>query len=213
VKVTDSLSESGSNPSVAADDSANVYVVWQDTRDFGSYGHDIYFAFSSDSGQTFAPNVCVNDHMGIAGAWDWNPSVCVNDSADVYVAWFSGRNDPSGNNPDIYCASGILTCIEEDEMLIVNTGCINVYPNPFRERIEIKYQIPETGSNLWVCVKVYNIAGRLVRTLVNEPQDPGYYRVLWDGKDNLDNAVSSGIYFYRIEAGNFTAMKKIVKTR
>ena len=62
-------------------------------------------------------------------------------------------------------------------------------------------------------LKIYDITGRLIKTLVNEPQEPGYYKVLWDGKDNLDNAVPSGIYFYRIEVGNFTAVKKIVKTR
>jgi len=94
------------------------------------------------------------------------------------------------------------------------------YPNPFSasgEQItEIRYQIPKqvnSRQNPVVSMNIYDVTGRLVRTLVNELQEPGYYRVLWDGKDNLDNAVPSGIYFYRIEAGNFTAMKKIVKTR
>jgi flagellar hook assembly protein FlgD len=61
-------------------------------------------------------------------------------------------------------------------------------------------------------MNIYDVTGRLVRTLVNELQKPGYYRVLWDGKDDLGKAVASGIYFYRIEAGDFTAVKKIVKT-
>ncbi len=87
------------------------------------------------------------------------------------------------------------------------------YPNPFEQVTEIRYQIPETGVNPYVSLRIYDVTGRIVRTLVNETREPGYYRVLWNGKDNLDNAVPSGIYFYRIEAGNFTAMKKIVKTR
>ncbi len=87
------------------------------------------------------------------------------------------------------------------------------YPNPFGKITEIRYQIPATGVNPYVSLRIYDVTGRIVKTLVNEPQEPGYYKVLWDGKDNLDNAVPSGVYFYRIEAGNFTAMKKIVKTR
>ncbi|MBE0410797.1 MAG: T9SS type A sorting domain-containing protein [Anaerolineales bacterium] len=87
------------------------------------------------------------------------------------------------------------------------------YPNPFKQNTEIKYQIPETGSKQWVCLKVYNSAGRLVRTLINEPQNPGYYNVLWDGIDDFSEKVSSGVYFYRIEAGDFTAMRKIVVMR
>jgi len=88
------------------------------------------------------------------------------------------------------------------------------YPNPFEKITEIRYQIGiGSRQKSVVSMNIYDITGRLVKTLVNEPQEPGYYKVLWDGKDNLDNAVPSGIYFYRIEAGNFTAMKKIVKTR
>jgi hypothetical protein len=84
------------------------------------------------------------------------------------------------------------------------------YPNPFKQNTEIKYQIPETRSKPWVCLEVYNAAGRLVRTLVNEPQNPSYYKVLWDGKDDFGKRVSSGVYFYYLEAGGFTAMRKIV---
>ncbi|NOR17413.1 T9SS type A sorting domain-containing protein [candidate division WOR-3 bacterium] len=90
------------------------------------------------------------------------------------------------------------------------------YPNPFGKITEIRYQIPkevDSRQKSVVSMNIYDVTGRLVKTLVNEPQEPGYYRVLWDGKDNLDNAVPSGIYFYRIEVGNFTAVKKIVKTR
>jgi flagellar hook assembly protein FlgD len=62
-------------------------------------------------------------------------------------------------------------------------------------------------------MNIYDVTGRLVKTLVNEPQEPGYYKVLWDGKDDLRKAVSSGIYFYRLEAGDFTAMRKMVVMR
>lgn len=87
------------------------------------------------------------------------------------------------------------------------------YPNPFERITEIRYQIPETGVNPYVSLRIYDVTGRIVKILVNETREPGYYRVLWDGEDDSDKAVASGIYFYRIEAGDFTAVKKIVKTR
>jgi len=87
------------------------------------------------------------------------------------------------------------------------------YPNPFERITEIKYQIPATGVNPYVSLRIYDVTGRIVKTLVNEPQEPGYYQVLWDGEDDSDKAVASGIYFYRIEAGDFTGMRKMVVTR
>lgn len=86
-------------------------------------------------------------------------------------------------------------------------------PSPFERLTEIRYQIPDTGSEPWICLKVHDVTGRLVRTLVNEPQGPGYYRVLWDGTDDLGKTISSGIYFYRFEGGDFTAVKKMVMLR
>jgi len=76
------------------------------------------------------------------------------------------------------------------------------YPNPFNPFTEIKYALPR---NSFVSVKVYNLAGELVETLVNEYKDAGYYRVAFDGTN-----LASGVYFYTIEAGKFKASKKMV---
>lgn len=89
----------------------------------------------------------------------------------------------------------------------------SAYPSPFERLTEIRYQIPRTGSEPWIYLKVHDVTGRLVRTLVNEPQGPGYYRVLWDGSDNLGKTIPSGIYFYRFEGGNFSDVKKMVMLR
>ena len=93
---------------------------------------------------------------------------------------------------------------------------LQVSPNPFKDKVNIRYQIPkgvDSRQNPVVSMNIYDVTGRLVRTLVNEPQEPGYYKVLWDGKDDLGKAVPSGIYFYRLEAGDFTAMRKMVVMR
>ncbi|MEW6687036.1 MAG: FlgD immunoglobulin-like domain containing protein, partial [Candidatus Edwardsbacteria bacterium] len=61
-----------------------------------------------------------------------------------------------------------------------------------------------------VSLKIYNVAGQVVKTLVNEPQEPGYYAVRWDGKNESGVGVASGVYFYRLRAGDFTATKKMI---
>jgi hypothetical protein len=83
------------------------------------------------------------------------------------------------------------------------------YPNPFNPSTTIAYDIPE-GDNVQVQLKVYNMRGQLVRTLVNESKSEGSYQVQWDGTDNYGRRVSSSVYFYRIKAGEFSKTRKMV---
>ena len=78
-------------------------------------------------------------------------------------------------------------------------------PNPFHTRTVISYSLPATTK---VTLEAYDVAGRLVETLVSETQGPGLYQVCWDRKDNR-----SGVYFYRLQAGEFTYTKKMVLLR
>jgi hypothetical protein len=84
------------------------------------------------------------------------------------------------------------------------------YPNPFNAGTLIRYEIPKAGL---VVVKVFNAAGQEVRTLVNAPQQPGYHQLHWDGLDAQGNAVPSGFYIYRLEAGAFMQSNKMLMLR
>jgi photosystem II stability/assembly factor-like uncharacterized protein len=84
------------------------------------------------------------------------------------------------------------------------------YPNPFNLSTKIVYQLPETGD---VSLKVYNIQGQLVRTLVDEIQKSGEHTVLWDGLANDGVEVTSGVYFYRLESGKEVKTRKMVLLR
>ena len=76
------------------------------------------------------------------------------------------------------------------------------YPNPFNPQTMIRYGLPEDAQ---VRLVVYNVAGQKIKTLVNEEQEAGYHECIWDGKD-----VASGIYFYRLQAGDFVQTRKMV---
>jgi len=81
------------------------------------------------------------------------------------------------------------------------------YPNPFNPETRISYALPVGAS---VEIVVYNIAGQKVRTLVNGHRPAGYHETVWDGRNASGNMVSSGIYFYRIIAGEFTQSRKMM---
>jgi photosystem II stability/assembly factor-like uncharacterized protein len=76
------------------------------------------------------------------------------------------------------------------------------YPNPFNPNTTIKFQLPHSS---WVSLKVYNTLGQEVAPLVGQHKDAGYYQVQWDA-----SKVPSGIYFYRLQTGNFVETKKMV---
>lgn len=93
------------------------------------------------------------------------------------------------------------------------------YPNPFNPATVIKYSVPSVGmhpgklrASQLVTLKIYDILGREIATLVNEEQAPGNYQVIFDATSAGGN-LSSGVYFYRLQAGGFVATKKMVLLR
>ena len=81
------------------------------------------------------------------------------------------------------------------------------FPNPFNPSTEIRYEIPD---DLLVSVAVYDVAGRLIRSLINEPKPAGSYSVVWDGKNDIGANVATGVYIYSIDAGKHRQNKKTV---
>ncbi len=86
------------------------------------------------------------------------------------------------------------------------------YPNPFNPSTTLKFRIPaKHGSkSVRTVLRIYDILGRLVRTVVDEELAPGFYARQWDGLNNDGMRTSSGVYFYRIRAGDFTETKKMM---
>jgi len=100
-----------------------------------------------------------------------------------------------------------LTGVKPSEPLYVNS-LGNNYPNPFNPVTTIRYSIKERAH---VSLKVYNAAGQLVRTLIDEVQAPDEVKpVEWDGNNNGGHTVSSGVYFYKMVTKNFAQTKKMV---
>jgi flagellar hook assembly protein FlgD len=84
------------------------------------------------------------------------------------------------------------------------------YPNPFNPTTTITYQLPEQRD---VTLVVYNILGQVVKSLVQNVQSSGTYAVRWDGTNDHGTGVSSGVYIYRLKAGNFVQSRKMMMLR
>jgi hypothetical protein len=84
------------------------------------------------------------------------------------------------------------------------------YPNPFNPTTTIRFQIADPGM---VSLKIFNVAGQLVRTLVNEPVKAGYYEIPWNGINNNGHNVASGVYFYRLDTPGYSRALKMVILR
>jgi hypothetical protein len=83
-------------------------------------------------------------------------------------------------------------------------------PNPFKRQTSINYQLTKPGL---VSLKVYNVAGQIVKTLVNGVQSGGGCNVKWDGRDDNGNDISNGVYIYRLQAGDMSQTRKMVVLR
>jgi len=81
------------------------------------------------------------------------------------------------------------------------------YPNPFNPVTTIRYDVPEQSH---VRMEIYNVLGQKVAVVVNGIQDPGFHAVRWNGTNMYGNPLSSGMYFYHIQAGDFRSIKKLI---
>lgn len=153
---------------------------------------DITIAFYSDTAGI--------DTSGIANVViDSSRNRIIADVAHFSTLVLYGETQPTGiDEPDL------ISQIPDKFILEQN------YPNPFNPETRIVYQIPR-GTK--VTVKIYNILGKEIRTLVNKSQSLGRHEVVWDGTNNFGHPVSSGIYIYQLRAENFVAAKRMILIR
>ena len=181
-------------PSVAVS-GENVHVSWEDLRD-GNY--EIYYKRSTDGGLNWGFDTRLTNNAGLSQF----PSVAVSGSS-VHVVWQDARDgnnfeafykrDPTGNLTGII---NISSEVPEGFSLSQN------YPNPFNPVTNIRFSIPKAGN---VKLVVYDALGREAAILVNSLYPAGTYNV------DLDASMfSSGVYFYRLESGSYTNVKKML---
>ncbi|MBP7310232.1 MAG: SBBP repeat-containing protein [Candidatus Cloacimonetes bacterium] len=124
------------------------------------------------------------------------------------TATFGSTTLTSSGYDDIFVAK-VGESVEIDDNIApdANVVLIGNYPNPFSLQTEIKYELKASAP---VRIDIYNLKGQLVSTLVNEAKTAGLHGVVWNGLDKNNRQVVSGIYYYTMTSGNFTATRKLI---
>jgi hypothetical protein len=138
----------------------------------------------------------ISDRQGVPAGQPGTPTLmlaskvlgCLLPTACVRVPDPTGSDDPMPASPRV-------------------TALGQNIPNPFNPTTTIHFDLAEHGA---VSLRVYDVAGRLVRTLVDEVRAPGHHAVIWNAMDDSGKRLASGIYFYRLQAGVFDATRKLV---
>jgi hypothetical protein len=184
-------------PSVSVSNSF-VHTVWQENRD-GNF--EIYYKRSTDSGTSWEAETRLtsNDYFS------WYPSVASSGSG-VHVVWQDFRD----GNWEIYYKrdpNGNVTGIENTNSELPTAFKLEQnYPNPFNPSSIIGYRL---SINSMVTLKVYDLIGREVVTLVNEEKQAGSYEAEFQSAVG-NHQLASGIYYYQLRAGDYVETKKMI---
>jgi hypothetical protein len=107
---------------------------------------------------------------------------------------------------DYITFAGLQVDNEDDYIIPVNNTLSN-YPNPFNPETSIVYNIANSGN---VALAIYNVKGQKVKTLVNKPMTSGEHKVVWNGTDENNNSVASGIYYYKLTCNKEVTINKML---
>ncbi|MCP4580393.1 MAG: T9SS type A sorting domain-containing protein [candidate division Zixibacteria bacterium] len=135
-----------------------------------------------------------NDYSTVDDNIYWYYTTTIYAGAD-YQAVSLGSNKDYGSNVDI-------TEIDEISNIPDKFALMQNYPNPFNQSTTIRYDLPKAGD---VTIDIYDILGRKVETLINGNQPAGHHQVTWNARD-----MATGMYFYKLNADNFSETKKMI---
>ncbi|MFQ6608307.1 MAG: choice-of-anchor D domain-containing protein [Fidelibacterota bacterium] len=151
--------------------------------------------------------------VGTISAGESSTITVIFDAADLEAGDYSAEIVINSNDPDDETVTipVLLTVtgagIDNQVALPEKYALHQNYPNPFNPVTTIRYDLPEVAD---VRLTVYDLLGREVLRLVDERQEAGYQSVIWNGRDMLGREVATGVYIYRLTAGDFVMTRKLV---
>ena len=181
-----------------------LHVFWIATDDVNVDSVAIEYSLNAGMLWTLITSGEPNDSL-----YSWViPADIQSDSCIVQVtAWDPSFNTGSGVSAGLFTIQNTATGVDEIPAV---TSLLQNYPNPFNPSTTIRYRL---SKRTHVSLKIYSINGSLIRSLVDERQHSGYKQIVWDGKDEGALPVASGVYFYRLVAGEFVQTKKMILLR
>jgi hypothetical protein len=126
---------------------------------------------------------------------------------------FVGIRCVSGSSLALYVddvslhSNGGTVGVEDGTVAVLANELVGNYPNPFNPETTIRYNTAAKGP---VSIEIFNLKGQRVKTLVNDTKEAGSYAAVWNGLDSNNCPVSSGVYFYKMNAGKYSATRKMI---
>ena len=196
------------DPTIISDGNDGAIITWEDQR--SGINYDIYaqridangvvqwvtdgVAISTATYDQIYPKLASDGSGGAIITWQ-DYRVAYPDSVDIYAQ----QVNTDGN-------LGVVSDIAQEPGIANNFVLLQNYPNPFNPSTRIQYQV---SSNSQVSLKIYDVLGKEVATLVNEEKPVGIYEVKWNGVSAI-GGYASGVYFYQLKAGEFISTKKMI---
>ena len=216
VRVSDTPVESTSlfqhTPSLAVSTTGDMYITWLDCRyrkdNYDNRLSDIYFSLSTDGGESFGQSIRINDDNSMLDFSDAH--VDVDSAGNAYVIWTDSHHTAIYFSKGIRESTGVEYGTDNEPESPQSFVLHQNYPNPFNVETVIGYEILDVGDIIHTILKIYNTLGEEVRNIAEEGKRPGYYTVVWDGKDAKGQPVGSGVYLYQFRAGGFCSTKKMI---
>jgi hypothetical protein len=187
-----------SEPNADADPMSNVYVVWTDQRN-GVSNPDIFYK-ERKGGLWQAEVPLVSSASDTSNSVQQFPTIAHDGVANLYVAWTDYRLPASiGKNREIYykVGTGFVTGVETEAAPPL-ARLLRNYPNPFNPATKIAFRLERDAQ---ATLRVFDVHGRLVRTLVDSYLAAGPRTVEWDGRDDRGHPLASGTYYMRLQGG------------
>ncbi|UCF78029.1 MAG: T9SS type A sorting domain-containing protein [Candidatus Eiseniibacteriota bacterium] len=160
--------------------------------------------YSRDGGATFPDTIATEEAND--STYTWTIPDTPSDSCVVRIVAHDSSLNSASDLSDAFFSIKNLTDVRETPE-VAWFGLLQNYPNPFNPLTRIEFQLERAGP---VTLRVYDVSGKLVKTLVQGTADPGRHTVLWRGEDERGKPVASGIYVYTLEAGGMSASRKMV---
>jgi hypothetical protein len=185
-------------PFVDADPRSNVYTVWTDSRN-GSSNPDIFY--DSRKGGTWAGNTpLVYAATDTSNSVQQAPGIVHDEFGTAYVAWADERLPASiGKNREVFYKVGldVVTAVPVSEKPAL-ARLLRNYPNPFNPVTKVAFTLERSAQ---VSLRVFDVQGRAVRTLLDSYLSSGPRVIAWDGRDDRGRQLASGTYFLRLAGG------------
>jgi hypothetical protein len=204
--VVDDSSAFPESPKVTLTDDGYFMVAWTDHR---AQGSDVYFQ-TFLNGLRQGSNRRVNDeNEALQDLVDMTTR-----SPFLYSVWRDNRVPGLGFSIFFNTVNFTETGVEDnpdEESSPTDFHLSQNYPNPFNPTTRIRYTVGTKQTQpVPVSLKIYNVLGQLVRTLVDEEKAAGSHRVTWDGRDDGGQKLSSGVYLYRLEIENLRVSRRML---